>query len=294
MLCVQPNRPLNPIAVSVMREVDAVAQDLHLSYFLMGAMARDVLLGHVFGLNTGRATRDMDFAFAIEGWEQFQQIQDRLIAGGHFVAVRDITHRLLFRPGCNVQEYMVELLPFGGVEQPMHTIAWPPDMQSLMSVAGYSDVLKTAPLVQVATGLIIRIVSLPGLAMLKLFAWKDRGLEGGKDAIDLVTLCRCYTDAGNLDRLYEEGMSALQSVDFDVELAGAWLLGKDMAATASQQTRVQLQVLLSDAYVSKQLVNDMVKAIRSREDAVIYAAQLLDQFTRGFASDVDHESKATS
>jgi predicted nucleotidyltransferase len=129
-------------------------------------MARDVLLGHVFGLDMGRATRDMDFAFALEGWKQFQQLQERLIAGGHFVAVRDITHRLLFCPGSHAQEYMVDLLPFGGVEQPTHTIAWPPDMQILMTVAGYRDVLETAPLVQVATGLIIRIVSLPGLAML--------------------------------------------------------------------------------------------------------------------------------
>ena len=293
MLCVLPTRPLNPIAVSVIREVDAVAQALHLSYFLIGAMARDVLLGHVFGLDTGRATRDMDFAFALAGWEQFQQLQERLIAGGHFVAVRDIMHRLLFRPGSDALEYIVDLLPFGGVEQPAHTIAWPPDMQILMNVAGYRDVLETAPLVQVATGLIIRVVSLPGLAMLKLFAWQDRGLEGGKDAIDLVTLCQKYSEAAdNENRLFGEDLVAFQAVDFNMELAGAWLLGKDMAATASPQIRVQLQGLLSDAHVSKRLVNDMVKAIRSQEDAVIYAEQLLDQFTKGFASEVDHESKA--
>jgi hypothetical protein len=67
-----------------------------------------------------------------------------------------------------------------------------------------------------------------------------------------------------------------------------------MAATASSQTRVQLQELLSNAHISKQLVNDMVKAIRSREDAIMYAEQLLDQFTSGFASEVDHESNAES
>jgi predicted nucleotidyltransferase len=267
-----------------MRAVDAVAQELHLSYFLIGAMARDVLLGHVLGLPTGRATRDMDFAFALESWEQFQHIQERLIAGGHFVAARDITHRLLFRPGDGVQEHRVDLLPFGGIEQPTHTIAWPPDMQMLMNVAGYDDALKSAPFVQVVTGLMIRIVSLSGLAMLKLFAWKDRSVADAKDAIDLVTLCRCYAEAGNLDRLYEEGMPGLQAVDFDIELAGAWLLGKDVAATASQQLGVQLQALLRDAHVSKQLVNDMVKALRSREDAVAYVEQLFDQFARGFAS----------
>lgn len=51
MLCVKPDRPVDPITVSIMREIDAVAKEMNLSYFLVGAVARDVLLGHVFGLN---------------------------------------------------------------------------------------------------------------------------------------------------------------------------------------------------------------------------------------------------
>ena len=57
---------------------------------------------------------------------------------------------------------------------------------------------------------------------------------------------------------------------------------------------MQIKALISDARASEQLVNDMAKALHSSEDAGTYAKQLLDQFTRGFASDVDHESKATS
>ena len=284
MFCVKLDRPVDPVAVSVMREVDTVAREMHLPYFLVGAMARDVLLGHVFGLNTGRATRDVDFAFALADWAQFRQIQDRLIASGRFAAVRDIAHRLLFSPDGDDQGRMVDLLPFGGVEQPTHTIAWPPDMHIIMHVAGFSEALQTALLVQVATGLIIRVASLAGLALLKLFAWRDRGLEDTRDATDLVTLCRHYAEAGNLDRIYAEALPALQAVDFDVELAGAWLLGKDTVATASPQTCVQLKALLSDARTSERLVNDMAKALRSSGDAGTYAKQLLDQFTRGFSS----------
>lgn len=283
MLYVTSDRPVDPITVSIMRQVDAVAQEMRLPYFLVGAVARDVILGHVFGFHTGRATRDVDFAFALTGWEQFQQIQDRLIAGGRFVAGRD-PHTLLFRPDGGDQQYRVDLIPFGGVEQPTHTIAWPPDMHVIMHVAGFSEALKAAPLVQVTTGLRIRVASLPGLAMLKLFAWQDRGREDSKDATDLVTLCRHYADAGNLDRVYDEAMPALQAVGFDVELAGVWLLGKDTAVTASQQTRTQLKTLLSETRTVEWLVNDMAKALRRSEDAGTYAKQLLDQFRRGFSS----------
>ena len=282
MLYVQSDRPVDPIAVAVMHEIDAVATALRLAYFLIGAMARDVLLGHGFGLNPGRATRDVDVAFALEGWEQFQQLKNRPLMGGRFVAIRDVTHRLLYSPGDSVQRCMVDLLPFGGVEQPATTIAWPPDMQMSMRVAGYSDALANAPLVQIETGLTIRVASLPGLAMLKIFAWQDRGLEDSRDATDFVTLCRYYADAGNLERIYEEAIPVLQSVGFDVELTGAWLLGKDAAAMASPQTRVQLELMLSDTRALEQLSNDMARALRSREDAVTEAAQLLDQFKRGF------------
>ncbi len=181
MLYVKPDHPVDPIVVSIVHAVDAVAKALGLSYCLVGAMARDVLLRHVFGLDPGRATRDVDIAFALESWEQFQQIQDRLIAGGRFVAARDVMHRLLFSPDGATQRYIVDLIPFGGVEQSPHTIVWPPDMQVMMHVAGYAEALQTAPLVQVATGLIIHVVSLPGLALLKLLAWQERGLADPKE-----------------------------------------------------------------------------------------------------------------
>jgi predicted nucleotidyltransferase len=132
--------------------------------------------------------------------------------------------------------------------------------------------------------LTIPIASLPGLALLKLLAWQDRGLDDARDAIDLATLCRHYAEAGNLDRVYDEALLALASVGFDIELAGAWLLGKDTAVTASPQTRVQLRALLSDARVLERLVSDMAKGLRRSTQAVHDATQLLDQFARGFFS----------
>ena len=127
--------------------------------------------------------------------------------------------------------------------------------------------------------------------MLKLLAWQERGLADPRDAIDVVTLCRHYTEAGNLERVYVEALPALQAVGFDIELAGAWLLGKDTAATASPQTRLQLQALLNDARTSERLMNDMAKALRRREDVVTYVEQLLDQFTRGLCSPAMHGSR---
>ena len=48
MLSVPPERRLDPITIEILRRVDAVARDLAADYFVVGAMARDILLTGVF------------------------------------------------------------------------------------------------------------------------------------------------------------------------------------------------------------------------------------------------------
>ncbi len=70
----KPDRLIDPLTRSVIREVKSAVTDLGLDVFLVGATARIILLENVFGLHTGRATRDVDFAFAVENWDQYQAI----------------------------------------------------------------------------------------------------------------------------------------------------------------------------------------------------------------------------
>ncbi len=44
MLSVPSERHLDPVMLEVLRQVDRVARDLPLEYFMVGAMARDILL----------------------------------------------------------------------------------------------------------------------------------------------------------------------------------------------------------------------------------------------------------
>ena len=82
MLCVKPDRPVDPLTLTVIREADALIREVGVSYFLCGAMARDILLRHVYGIETGAATADVDFGVAVKNWEQFEMIKVQLIATG--------------------------------------------------------------------------------------------------------------------------------------------------------------------------------------------------------------------
>jgi hypothetical protein len=90
------------------------------------------------------------------------------------------------------------------------------------------EALATAVTVRLPEGASVVVTSLPALALLKVWAWKERKyIASGKDASDLWTLLRHYADTGNEERLYGSEGEALASFGFDIEKAGAWLLGRD-------------------------------------------------------------------
>lgn len=281
-LAPRADRPIDPLTRLIIRKVKDAAAGLGLEVFLVGATARIILIEHVFGLHTGRATRDIDFAFAVERWEQFQAIKDRLTSTSTFEEAGRVAQRLFYKPDSGDFKYVVDLIPFGGLAGDKNMIAWPPDMSVLMNVAGYRDAHASAALVEVEPGLEIAVASLPGMAILKLFAWNDRGQEDPKDAIDLVTMLRQYNEAGNQQRIYEEGMPALEAAGFEIELAGAWLLGRDASSLTSPGTRNELGAMFEQTPLMERLVEDMAKALRPREDALGYSSTLLEQFRKGF------------
>lgn len=279
----KPDRPVEPIALLVIQEIHKASKALGFPVFLVGAMARIILLENIFGLKAGRATTDVDFAFALDDWEQFRTLKTFLLSNANFEDSTHVTHQLLLRLPGTEHRYEVDLIPFGGIETSPNTIAWPPDLAVMMNVAGYGDALAAAVKVEVAPGINIGVASLPGVAILKLFAWAERGQENPKDAMDLVSLLRSYHEAGNESRIYEEAgaLTALEAIGYDLELAGSWLLGHDAAAIASPRTTTDLGALLHGAKKDR-LIEDMARAMPGKHEALEYSRRLLEQFTSGF------------
>jgi predicted nucleotidyltransferase len=95
---------------------------------LVGATARIILVESVFGLASGRATRDVDFAVALETWEQFEALRVRLMSVHGFKADARIDHKLYYHlPGAALG-IPVDLVPFGALGGEREEIRWPPEM----------------------------------------------------------------------------------------------------------------------------------------------------------------------
>ena len=228
---------LNWVA-ELVRAIQAAAAGAQ--HVIVGAMARELVLVHGFGVDPGRATRDLDFAVQVADWAEYGRVREALIASAGFSAVNDVTHRLVSADGM-----VVDVLPFGAVEAPGRTIAWPPEGSEAMSVLGFAEVAATALAVMLPGNVRVDVAGPAGQALLKLVAWSDRRTtRRGSDAYDLAILLRNYLESGQEERLYNEAAELLDEPAFDREVAGAILLGRDIASMVDYESVATLRAIL--------------------------------------------------
>jgi len=199
---------------------------------IVGATARDLLLHYDLGVPLTRRTHDIDLAFAVSDWKEFDYTRESLIHSGYFEPKQNRVHRLVHQCGLPV-----DLVPFGGVENSNQQIEWPRE-NTVMNVLGYREAEAGAIDVILPENQSVLVISLPMLALLKLYTWSDRHVvTPRKDAEDLFLILVSYLSGDNADRLYSDASHLLETEDFDFERAGAWLLGYDIAVTVFKTSK---------------------------------------------------------
>jgi predicted nucleotidyltransferase len=274
-------KPPSEDVLRVVRELNKIATRLGIPFFLAGASARDMVLVNLWGQSPGRATVDIDFAFAVNDWAEFNRLREELLATGRFVRVPHKEQRLMYTDPEHGFDLPVDLIPFRGVASERKTIAWPPEGDFVMNVAGFEEALDAALRVELEPSLVISVASLPGLAILKILAWADRHLENNKDAVDLYKIVTTFDSAGNRDRLFDQEIELLEAVDYDLTLAGAQLLGRDAARIADSAATEQIVSLLSSEVQVDLLISHMTKTASFDENAGA-VARIFDRFRRGY------------
>jgi predicted nucleotidyltransferase len=270
---------IDPVVLEAIRKIDEIAGQHETAYFLAGATAREIMLRHVFGRPPGRRTLDVDLGIAVRDWDHFKLLKAAMVEQAGFQPHARMVQRISYPSKPAV---IVDLIPFGGVETAERTIAWPPEEDIVMRVTGFSDGLESAVSVRLDQNLIIRVVSLPVLLVLKLFAWRDRKHEM-RDAPDIYTLLRQYGDAGNEDRLFGEDMNVLEAEGYDFELAGARLIAHDAARVVSADTQKRLREILESDALMEELTNQIiVSSPRNDPEHVRRCEMLIRNLRKGF------------
>lgn len=226
---------INEGIVEIYRTILAVSKTLDIPFFVVGATVRDIIFERGFGINPGRLTHDIDLGINVSGWDEFNALTNALIDTGKF-SNSAAAQRLIYN---NPDALPVDVLPFGPISEGDQLISWPPDKEIVMNVLGFEEAYSHSLLVRLSSNpvLEIKFASPAGWALLKIISWNDRSEpEAVKDAKDLSLLLRHYADVGNEDRLYNEEQTLFQDEEYDLELAGSRLLGKDIAVLSKQES----------------------------------------------------------
>jgi predicted nucleotidyltransferase len=92
---------------------------MNIPFFIVGATARDIQLEVHYGIESKRATVDIDIAVFIENWDQFNHLKDKLIGATDFTPTKNI-QRLLFK-----KRLPVDIVPFGAIAEKGDLLEWP-------------------------------------------------------------------------------------------------------------------------------------------------------------------------
>jgi len=271
---------ISETTVSILIEIERIAAKLDFPFFVVGATARDFILEHKYDIKSSRATVDIDIGVIVSGWDQFELLKEEFLSLSEFSLSKQ-KQRLIYK-----NDIPLDIIPFGAIANEAGSITWPPAHEIQMSVAGFQECYQHAISVKVSSNpeLLVKVVSLAGLALLKLISWDDNPERRSKDAPDLFLIIRHYIEAGNLDRLLDEAIDMFKEGDYD--LASAHFLGRDIGNISDPDTKAKLIEILEREAKSKQghkIAMDIIQNDSYRNQPYERVAEHFNALLKGLA-----------
>ncbi len=221
-----------------------------IDFYIVGAVARDIWLTQIYDEPDRRTTKDLDLAIFIHDTAEYEALQAWLVEQEGFVLAQSSAFCLLYPSADGPGNVTVDLMPFGAIADEAGDVYFSGRGMERISTVGFSEVLAEAATVAIPTGEQWRVVTLPGIVVLKLVAWQDRP-ERGKDAIDVWNLLAVYFDlvtddvyTNHLDLFAEDETPDTTNLTL---LVGARVLGRQVQQlVVGRPVQARLLALLAD------------------------------------------------
>ncbi|MEZ4698537.1 MAG: hypothetical protein R2832_19120 [Rhodothermales bacterium] len=200
--------------------IRAACVSVGVNFFVVGAAARDLSLEHIYGVPLIRATKDVDVAAIVSGWDEFHDVTAELI-GTHGFSRSGRAHRF------NRGTMIIDLVPFGEIADERGQIVWPKG-ERVMTTLGFPEAYAAAIGLVVDDGPELRVASLPGVVILKLVAWSEAPQRRTQDPVDICVILMSY-DRVVGERLFTDHVDLLDNDEFDYRIAASRICGRDAA-----------------------------------------------------------------
>ena len=280
---------IDPEQVSVLRNINDVAKELNINFFVVGAFARDVVFEHIHQISAPRMTEDIDIGIEVASWEEFKRLTDNLIERGHF-SPTNLPHRF----SASSYPTLIDIVPYGGISDETKRISWPPNHDMIMRILGFEEAYQSALNVRLSNEPPVEILvpSVPALALLKIISWDDAYPRRERDALDLLFILEKYEATDILNKLYKSHVPLLTEEEFDTQLASVRLLGREIAQLSNMETVKTIEKILNretDEDQELRMLANMVKGVSFQGTKFEHALQLLKKLLQGIRDEMTRE-----
>lgn len=248
----------HPLLKPVLEELIPVFEEAGIKFYIIGAVARDIIL-ELYDEKSKRVTMDLDIAIAINDWSAFDVLATQIVSLPNFTKDTKQQQKFLYK-----SNFEIDIVPYGGIKNQNDKIYWPPDESFAMTVLGFEEVEDSLLKIQLDEELNFDIVSLEGVFLLKLFAWKDRFQKTTKDAEDLGFILNNYFNI-NRDSSFDEPYNKVYNLEDFTELkAGAIILGQklNLMLAKSPPVKAKLKSILEENIAKAEeskLINQIIE-----------------------------------
>ncbi|MBB1285249.1 hypothetical protein HRH25_12765 [Flavisolibacter sp. BT320] len=239
-----------------------------IDYYLIGAQSRDVWTNHL-SLDK-RTTRDIDYCVYIKDRETWNTLTQYLVNEEGFERDNKEPYRFYFGG-------TVDLIPFGGIERDGEVVLENPTTE--LSVYGCKEVTEEAVVIEGS----FKVVTLPGLCVMKLIAYDEKPDRRAKDLDDYYFLVKHYGEiAGEV--LFSGNYDDLLEGDFDLQIAAARMLGRHMKPILNKNDTLKEKVINILQHqlrgFNEEEINGMF-GVRERNDDIVLKFKLVLETIKG-------------
>ena len=269
---------MNKESIEVLSSLIKETESLKIEFMLIGAFAMECFVEEAADIVLPRKTLDVDVACQVNSWDDYKHLFDTLVKNGIFKHDSKMSHRLRLTDGDGI----LDILPFGGIEDDHGNITWPPEFDETMSMKGFSMAYDSATNFTL-DGIKLRVINPAAFALLKLKSWGEDNSRT-KDLRDFYFIAFNYFDLIDADaRIYNEGApdsDLRDSDDFDFICAGAELIGRD-ASRINKSLSQQLIAEIINTGNNHRLYNAMGTANNIK---YTMAERILTSFAKGISN----------
>ena len=242
---------------------------LEIDFYLIGAQSRDVWTNHLPLVK--RTTRDIDFAVMISNRAMWNELIQYLTKLENFSQDPDQPYRFY------LEGRILDLIPFGGMEENGEVILENPRTE--LSVYGCREVTADAEIILGK----YKVITLAGLCIMKLIAYDEKSDWRAKDFDDFELVMKNYGEIAG-EALYSRAFEDLIKADFELPVAAARMLGRQMQTTLNKNERLKKRIAsMLDGKLqgfSKEEIDQMFE-VNDKDDPIILRLKLISEVIHG-------------